>query len=379
MKPKVLNNTHGEVRIYKVKRNSFEVRYKVGKNRKRETRRSLEEAEKRANEVLNHFAECQEPIDSRDLQMFQYLRQKCEKHGTDLMEVWEFWESNAKKSEHPIGQVVVDFLDDQIGRKVSPTTVRTNRARLVPLVASFGDGKFPIEQITTKLLDEWLVGSFENPTTRKNHRAMIVQLWRWATKKEILPNQQFTAADQTTVPMAPNKDPEIYTPEEMRLMFQHVHAHYPSAVPALLLAAFSGVRNAEIHRLRWEHISLTDGIVMLPSEITKTGRRRVATIPPDALETMKRWHKAFRPHPSEAVAIDYTDREISKARKALGIKLRTNGFRKSFVSHAVAFGEKSVDKIAEECGHAVAVLQSTYKGLVDKESAERWFQVPQSA
>lgn len=367
-----------KVRIYHVKINSFEIRYNIGKIKRRETRKSYEEAIERAKEIQSQLENFQEPLPPKDLQTFQFLNEEAKKAGKSLMEIYEEWCELSKGSpgETLLKEVVREFISDQISRDVSAITVKTNQSRLASLVKYFQSGKIPIGEIKASQIDGWLLTSFENLTTRKNHRTTATQLWKWATKKGMLQDKQFTEADKTTIPIIAAKDPEVYMPEDFEKVF---HSANYEILPHLALAAFSGIRNAELQRLVWEDIILEDGEVYLSASVTKTGRRRIASIAPQATNFLREWVNRYKPRPKAKVSVGASfSRQVNKSFQKASIKPIRNGLRKSYISYAVASGEKSAHKIAEECGHSEAVLQSTYKGLVTKNKSAEWFAIPQS-
>ncbi len=367
-----------KVRIYHVKINSFEIRYNIGKVKRRETRKSYEESIERAKEIQNQLENLREPIPPKELQTFHFLNQKAKKAGKSLLEIYDEWQelSEGISEEKILEEVVQGFISDQISRDVSAVTIKTNRSRLASLVKYFQSGKTAIGEINARQIDEWLRVSFDNLTTRKNHRTTATQLWRWATKKGMLQDKQFTEADKTTIPIIAAKDPEVYVPEDFEKVFSE--ANY-KILPHLTLAAFSGIRNAELQRLVWEDIILGDGEVYLSASVTKTGRRRIASISPQATKFLREWVNRYKPQPKSKVSVGASvSRQICKSFQKAAVKPIRNGLRKSYISYAVASGEKSAHKIAEECGHSESILQSTYKGLVTKDRAGEWFAIPQS-
>lgn len=90
--PVLMGQGLAKVRIYHVKINSFEIRYNIGKIKRRETRKSYEEAVERAKQIQNQLENLREPIEPKELQTFHFLRQKAKKAGKSLMEIYDEWE-----------------------------------------------------------------------------------------------------------------------------------------------------------------------------------------------------------------------------------------------------------------------------------------------
>lgn len=370
--PEVISLFNREVRIYNPKRNSYELRYKLGKEMRRETRRSKELAKARAEEILHRLQNDQKILSNAELELYQHIAHELHKANTSLLEVWKFWSLNHREPKrHPLREVLAEFLAAQQSRGVASVTVQTNASRLGRLLDALPANQ-SIEDVTVQQLDAALLEAARNPHTRMGVRAAAVQLWHWAMTKGYLPESRRSAAENTNAPSLVKKDPQIYRPEEMRLIWQHTKATAPAHLPALAIAAFCGVRSAEISRLQWRHLDLENQKILLPSEITKTHRRRAVTIPDNLMAMLRTESRA----PNEPVQRPGYERVIGQARAAHKIKSWTNGFRKSFISYAVGLGNRPTFKIAEESGHSETVLQRVYKGLATEADSEAWFSIP---
>ena len=381
--PLYLNRGHGDVRIYHVRVNAFEIRYKVGGETIRETRKTSELARSRAEEVLTAMGEGGSVPTGDELQLYKYVHKKAAELGVGIMEVWNFWERSHRQTSEPLVTVITALLDDQRRRKVSKSTFAANVSRLSALVRGMRIGfkaeNAHMDDIQAIHLDSWLGSTFANMTTRLNHRRACVQLWRWSIKKGYLADAQYSEADKTTVPQVPKEDPTFYTVKEMTAMFQWIEKNRPLAVPHVLLAGWCGIRNAEILRIKWGDLNLPNATVNLSSSITKTRRRRVVKIPLVVIAKLREWSEehGYRAEWSPVSSGRYAATSLKIGRTTLDIPSKSNGLRKSFITHKIAIQDDTIAKVAESCGHSVEVLQSNYKGLVPVNEGVKWFAILQ--
>lgn len=136
----------------------------------------------------------------------------------------------------------------------------------------------------------------------------------------------------------------------------------PSAVLAIRLAAITGLRIGEILDMRWEHIDLEGGAVVLPK--AKTGRR-IHTLPSPAqalLETARHEGDYVISGRSPDAPMDYSTarRHWSVACKAAGIKgARLHDLRRTLMTEAAALGVGS-HLLRDMVGHKTTAMADRY-------------------
>ena len=168
------------------------------------------------------------------------------------------------------------------------------------------------------------------------------------------------------------KTPEIFTPEEIQKILNSTPPQ--SEIRAFAaIAAFTGIRNAEMKRLTWDKIKLDDREIILDSEITKTASRRVVKIP----ENLAKWLEPYvwELGTKKKILTKSQNLQIKKLHNALGkgnwVK---NGFRHSAATYYLAL-TKNAYLTAEQMGHAVDVLKQHYNGLAREKDAIRYFNI----
>ena len=139
------------------------------------------------------------------------------------------------------------------------------------------------------------------------------------------------------------------------------------------IAAFTGIRNAELKRLTWDKIRLDDREIILDSEITKTASRRIVKIP----ENLAKWLEPY------VWKLGTKKKILSKGKTTLIKKLHEslgkgnwikNGLRHSAATYYLAL-TKNAYLTAEQMGHAVDVLKQHYNGLAREKDAIRYFDI----
>ena len=168
------------------------------------------------------------------------------------------------------------------------------------------------------------------------------------------------------------KTPEIFTPEEVQKILNSTPPQ--SEIRAYTaIAAFTGIRNAEMKRLTWDKIKLDDREIILDSEITKTASRRVVKIP----ENLAKWLEPYvwELGTKKKILTKSQNLQIKKLHNAPGkgnwVK---NGFRHSAATYYLAL-TKNAYITAEQMGHAVDVLKQHYNGLAREKDAIRYFNI----
>lgn len=168
------------------------------------------------------------------------------------------------------------------------------------------------------------------------------------------------------------KTPEIFTPEEVQKILNSTPPQSEIRAYAAI-AAFTGIRNAEMKCLTWDKIKLDDRDIILDSEITKTASRRVVKIP----ENLAKWLEPYvwELGTNKKVLSKSQNLQIKKIHNALGKgNWAKNGFRHSAATYYLAL-TKNAYLTAEQMGHAVDVLKQHYNGLAREKDAIRYFEI----
>lgn len=230
----------------------------------------------------------------------------------------------------------------------------------------------PASEITQVLI-ETVLYSIDNPKTRKNTRISFVSFFNWMKRKGWLPETLWTVAERTEVPKVEVRQPEIFTPDEMRRLM---------TVPDgpvklyLVLGGFCGVRSAEIARLRWQNWDSPAQVLVLPSEITKTSRRRIVNLEPNA----NAWIDKLCPYrtPPETPIIQFDEQRVrailNRHCKKVGVVWKQNALRHSYASYHLELYGDAV-RTSKNLGNSPSVLETEYLQLTNRASAQEWFSI----
>ena len=177
--------------------------------------------------------------------------------------------------------------------------------------------------------------------TRDNFRKHIVTLFNFARRQGYLPRDRETEARWLEKPRIMSKPIEIFSPQELSELIAAAEGQVKLAI---IIGAFTGIRSAEMLRLKWENFNWGEEVIDIGCDQTKTASRRLAPILPVLVEWIKPQAKPHGPVLnyslpgclSEAFATT-----AMKATKARGeslppFKWKQNGLRHSYASYRLA-------------------------------------------
>jgi integrase len=371
--PLVKKTRYGKVTIYhqtREDRESFILAYRLGKKRVRETTNMAEEALERAAVILSAMEKGQTPEPRiKSVSKWKHLI-----GDVPIEEVFRVYaEQNNLLPSVTVETVVQEFLLVKSQDGLKPDTYATIKNHLGKLTERYGSSY--IKNITPDDLNTFLRG-IKSLRYRHNHRTTIKSFFKWALSKNYvryMPQYGGTVADGTQAISSKHfqKTPDIYSPEELKRLFDEAHW---SMVPWLIAANYSGIRKAEIARLKWEDVDWDESAFVLKTEITKTSNRRMAYFPPGVKEGLKKIAEECKRRKIDKIIYGNINKRVAKLRVDAEIPWRQNGHRKAYISYAMALTRDAAE-VAEQCGNSAQEIQRTYKGLTSKTIAEQWFKV----
>ena len=167
---------------------------------------------------------------------------------------------------------------------------------------------------------------------------------------------------------------EIYSPKELSRLVTAASEDY---LPCLTIAAFSGLRTAEIQRLDLGNIHLAERFIEVSAAKAKTASRRLAPIP----DNLAAWLAPYADRKGEVWPYGYFEFYRAQARCAqnAGIPWKRNALRHSFISYRLA-ALQDVARVALEAGNSPQMIFQHYRELVRPRDAKAWFSImPSSA
>jgi integrase len=243
-----------------------------------------------------------------------------------------------------------------------------------------------ISQVTRPMIEKHLDELNVAGRTRRNHLRIITSLFKFAIRKDYLAKDAIDEVEKIDKPAAEITEIEIFSPNEMK---EILAAARPEMVSWLAIAAFAGLRNAELQRLDWADVDLEQGHIEVTAAKAKTGSRRLVPITENLMQWLAPYvQKEGRITNFENVSkqIVWLTEDVNETRKqqyeAAGqefkaeskFKWKRNALRHSFVSYRLA-AIKDTAQVALEAGNSPAMVFNHYRQLVTDKEAGYWFSI----
>lgn len=225
---------------------------------------------------------------------------------------------------------------------------------------SRADGTHPKKMIESK-------GTL-SPTTKNNYRTALLAFFSYCERKGYIKSNPIQKVIK--IKEAP-KEPVIYSVEEVRSLL-NLSPEESDIRAYIALAAFAGLRHAELDRLAWNKIDLIDKTITLDGAIVKTARRRIVNIS----DNLAAWLAAYatKTNTTELVLKSNFQNRLDAWKKKNGLQWKNNALRHSAASYYLALcGDEY--KTAAQLGHSIQVLKTNYKGLVKEKDARAYWDI----
>ena len=229
-----------------------------------------------------------------------------------------------------------------------------------------------------KALDE----TTDGPTRWKNGLAMISAILGDVVKAGMLEKNPARAVHTARQAEAENDDVSIYSPDELRALFDACK-DYPKgeqdrlcaacAIPFAVMA-FAGIRPDEVSKLKWEDVSLELRNIRIGAGIAKKAKRRNVRIN----DTLSAWLETVPEESRKGRLIPARWRyKAAKVRTKAGIdgREKQDALRHSFGTYTLAT-ENDLDALKADMGHEhVRVFFTHYHKAITKADALPYWQV----
>jgi integrase len=284
-------------------------------------------------------------------------------------------------------KTVRKVVDELIASKTKLDRGEKHLADLESRLGRFADAmQMNIGQVTGMMIQKHLDELNVAGRTQQNHLRHITSLFRFAARKKYLPKDALDEIAAVEKPEAELTDIEIFSPVELRELLT---AARPEIIPWLAVAAFAGLRTAELQRLDWHEVNLTERYIEVTAAKSKTASRRLVPITDNLLA----WLTPLAPtggrvtgFENMAKQIGWLVQDVSEAREkhanANGhdlknvqkFKWKRNGLRHSFISYRLA-AIKNTAEVALEAGNSPQMIFKHYRQLVTEAEAAKWFSI----
>jgi integrase len=390
-KPTPITGKAGTVTVYKTG-TAFTLAWMAGGERKREKRKDWTNAQARAKEILADLGtgaahirsftakesavvdSCVEMLAGIKMPLAQAVREYVEAINIlngrcSVVEAAKLAVAKMGETELPsitVQKLVAEFLAAKRREMVSERYHDSIRL----LLGRFAQAHYcTVTSLKTADLQRWMDAQKGSTRTKKNIATGIRTFFEYARKIGYLPRTQSTEAEHISIGRVREAAPGIYSPETLKAVLD---ASTGLERLAVALAAFTGMRSAELHRLEWHEIN-GDHIEVAP-EKAKTASRRIVPILPALRAVLSEYERGSGRVFAHNKMETHFSRFFARAFRSAGEKPVPNGFRHSYASYRLAIVE-SADKVSLEMGNSPRKLFTNYRELVTRVQAQEWFAV----
>jgi integrase len=284
---------------------------------------------------------------------------------------------------HPIGlpqKTVQEVVNELVESKEKSGKSEIYTRKMRQLLGHFADAfNLRIALVTGKQVEDYIRGLGVGGRTQNNNRQLINTLFKFAIKRGYLPKDH---DEMSAVELADNESGEIevFTPLEIRKLLNACISPVQergkwrdreAMIPYLAIAAFCGLRSAEIARLDWSevHLTGTEHFIEIKAAKAKTASRRTVPIS----ENCARWLAPFAQESGPVCPFERPDKQCCDyLGPAAGLQWKHNGLRHSFISYRLA-QIKNVHQVSLEAGNSPHMIFKHYRQLVSETQATEWF------
>ncbi len=292
---------------------------------------------------------------------------KLKPHGVSLLEAANYYLKHVVAfREAPTVEVIIKKLlaeTEAAGRREK--TLVDLQYRLGRFARSFAGRK--LADITLPELQEWLADPSLSARSRINFSVKVSQLYRYAIRHAWT---ETNLVERITRPDPEDGEPGILTVDQCASLLEQAEKF--DLLPYVALGLFAGLRSAELMRLQWPAVKLVDRAVIVGSEVAKKRSRRVVEIS----DTLAEWLAPYSKLTGNVTNPENFRKRMFALRREAGIKeWPANCLRHSFGSYHLAMFGDAV-RTAAQMGHRdVGVLHVSYKALVTRNEAERYWKL----
>lgn len=282
----------------------------------------------------------------------------------DAIEEYVAMRRRKKTVEKRVGDVVEELLEAKKQARLSDRYIETLRTYLLRFANSFQTN---IGSINTGAIVRWLDSLKVGPRSRNNVRQAIVTLFNFARRRGYLPKGETTEAADVETVRDHDGEIAILTPAQLTKLLKKAKPDYQLY---FALAAFTGIRSAELLRLEWSEINFEKGHIEVKARKAKTSTRRLVPIQPN----LAKWLAPYRGRTGRLFQSRRTVDSAIKFAKRLNISWKANCLRHSYASYRLSM-VPDAGRIALEMGNSPAKLFTNYRELDRENHAPEWFAI----
>jgi integrase len=282
----------------------------------------------------------------------------------DAIEEYVAMRKRKKITEKRVGDIVEELLAAKQNAGLSDRYIETLRTYLNRFADSFQTN---IGSINTGAIALWLDSLKIGPRSRNNVRQAVVTLFNFARRRGYLPKGETTEASDVETARDHDGEIAILTPDQLKKLLGKSKPLYQLY---FALAAFTGIRSAELLRLEWSEINFEKGHIEVKARKAKTATRRLVPIQPN----LAKWLEPYRGSKGKLFKSRRTVDSAIKFAKRLRIPWKANCLRHSYATYRLSI-VPDAGRIALEMGNSPAKLFTNYRELDRHNHAPEWFAI----
>jgi integrase len=269
-----------------------------------------------------------------------------------------------KLIEKRVGEIVDELLAAKQNAGLSDRYIETLRTYLRRFADSFQTN---IGSINTGAIVRWLDSLKIGPRSRNNVRQAIVTLFNFARRRGYLPKGETTEAADVETVRDHDGEIAILTPAQLTRLLRKSKPDYQLY---FAVAAFTGIRSAELLRLEWSEINFEKGHIEVKARKAKTATRRLVPMQPN----LAKWLAPYRGRKGKLFRSRRTVDSAIKFAKRLNIPWKANCLRHSYATYRLSI-VPDAGRIALEMGNSPAKFFTNYRELDRENNAPEWFAI----
>jgi integrase len=282
----------------------------------------------------------------------------------DAIEEYVAMRKREQTVEKRVGDVVNEVLEAKKQARLSDRYIETLRTYLLRFADSFQTN---IGSVNTGAIVRWLDSLKVGPRSRNNVRQAIVTLFNFARRRGYLPKGETTEAADVETVRDHDGEIAILTPAQLTKLLRKSKPDYQLY---FALAAFTGIRSAELLRLEWSEINFEKGHIELKARKAKAATRRLVPIQPN----LAKWLAPYRDRKGKLFQSRRTLDSAIKFAKRLNVPWKANCLRHSYATYRLSM-VPDAGRIALEMGNSPAKLFTNYRELDRENHAPEWFAI----
>jgi len=322
-------------------------------------------AAKQERQKFGHLAPMLSPVEVAD---FLTARDRLAGCGASVQEAVDYYLKHAAvvRESVLVPELVKRFLDLQADRKNAVRAQQSYRtalgalSRWLPMKAA--------NEVQKTDVEHWLNGSGWAAKTRNSRLGYASSMFNWGITKGLLAKNPCVGIER--IKLVSDEIGTLKLGECEKLLSAAIGTRL---LPYVVFGMFCGIRRAELERLTWDSVNVSEATIILEAKNAKTRRRRVV----DLCEAALAWLALVPAETMQAevriVPSDFKDIWREFREKAGIAQWPNNALRHTFASMHYAWHQNE-NKLQAQMGHTSAkMLFENYRALVKKTEAEKFW------